>query len=228
MSQTNITEGVHSQAWRRSFDDHRDAGPSIDIAFASPDYTPDLSRVPTVEQDDNTHEGLRATASRGHMGTALENLASAMTNTSYAEPAEDTYELRPTLSHRVGRKSSIRPVERVLSHLDGLAEEVGSPTQPIRQGVPPELGSLTKEIIFVLVCSCGQLLFALNQGDVNVNQQAFKNALALQSTELPWLNGALLVALGLTVIVAGSLTDLAPPKLVVVGALGWLTLCKSP
>ncbi|KAK5123202.1 hypothetical protein LTR85_003401 [Meristemomyces frigidus] len=225
MSQTDTTEQMGSQPCRRESDAiEAHAGPSIDIAFASPDYTPDLSRVPTAEYDHAVQDGLRPTVSRGHMGDALEKLASAWSNTSHAEPAEDMYELRPTISHRTSNKPPVQPTGRRLSHVDGLFEEAGSPTQPIKQGVPPELGSLTKEIIFVLVCSCGQLLFAFNQGDVNVNQQAFKNALGLQSTELPWLNGAFLVAMGLSVILAGSLTDLAPPKLVVVGAVGWLTL----
>ncbi|KAK4540590.1 hypothetical protein LTR36_009120 [Oleoguttula mirabilis] len=217
MSQTHTTEQWRSQVHEQE----GSARPSIDITFASPDYTPDLSRVPTVEYDVTTQDGLKPMTSRGHMGDALESLASAITNASYAEPAEDTYELRPTLSHRAGRKPSPLPTERRLSYLD---EEAGSPTQPITQGVPAEIGSLTKEIIFVLVCSCGQLLFAFNQGNVNVNQQAFKHALALQSTELPWLNGAFLVALGLSVILAGSLTDLAPPKLVVIGAVAWLSI----
>ena len=78
--------------------------------------------------------------------------------------------------------------------------------------------------MFVLVCSCGQLLFAFLQGDVNVAQIAFKEALALESTELPWLAGAFLVALAQSVILAGSLTDLVPPKWFVVGAFAWLTV----
>ncbi|KAF2771738.1 MFS general substrate transporter [Teratosphaeria nubilosa] len=127
-------------------------------------------------------------------------------------------ELHPTISVRDRRKSS--PNRR----LSGLAIEAGTPVLPISQGIPKELGNLTKEIIFILVCSSGQLLFAALQGNVNVNQQTFQTALGLKSTQLPWLNGSFLVALGLSVIIAGSLTDLAPPRLVIVSSYLWLTL----
>lgn len=223
MSRASTTEQLHSKAYEQEVDidtTHRTHGPSIDIALATPDYSPEVSCTPTTEQG-TAHDPL---TSRGHMGGALENLAQALTNTSSVEAGEDTYELRPTPSHRASRKSPNLPTERRRSSFDGLAEEAGSPTQPISQTIPPELGTLTKEIVFVLVCSSGQLLFAFLQGDINVNQQGFKHALGLQSTQLPWLVGSFLVALGLSVIVAGSLTDLVPPKLVVVGAFAWLTI----
>ncbi|TKA25715.1 hypothetical protein B0A50_05810 [Salinomyces thailandicus] len=201
-----------------------DTGPSIDVAYPSPPYTPGLSRVSTMEFQE-VQPTLHSAMNRGRMGEAFQNLAGARSNTSFSEHdgGEDTLELRPSNSLR-GRKVSPLPMDRRISHFDSLAEEAGSPVTPITQGIPPELGSLTKEIIFVLVCSSGQLLFAILQGDVNVNQQTFREALGLQNTQLPWLNGAFLVALGLSVIVAGSLTDLAPPKMVSVGAFGWLTL----
>jgi MFS family permease len=197
--------------------------PSIDVTFATPDYTPDLSRVPTAEQDD-TLAVLKTTLSKGNMGEAYENLANARTSSTYVHPEEDLYELRPSASVRGRRKSSLHPIERRLSSIKGLAEELGSPAIPIKHGAPPEVGSLTKEIIFVLVCSSGQLLFASLQGNVNVNQETFKSTLGLQSSQLPWLNGSFLVALGLSVIIAGSVTDLAPPRLVIVAAFAWLML----
>ncbi|KAK5137422.1 hypothetical protein LTR08_009000 [Meristemomyces frigidus] len=214
MSRTNVEEQLE-------YGIHRD---SFDIALTSPDYSPELSRVPSKEHYDRINGGRQPSTSRGHLGDALENLAQALSHNSYGEPAEDMYELRPTLSHRAGRKPSVLPIEKRLSHTHGLSEEVGSPTQPIKQGVPPELGSFTTEIMFVLICSCGQLLFAFLQGDCNVAQEAFKNALGLESTQLPWLAGAFLVALALSVIVSGSLTDLVPPKWFIVGAFAWLAV----
>ncbi|KAK5157107.1 hypothetical protein LTS14_004625 [Recurvomyces mirabilis] len=195
-----------------------DAAPTshfFDIAYSSPsDGTPDLSRVPTAEREDVLHE-LGKTLSRGHMGTALENLARTRSNTSQDIRREDTYELRPITSV-IQRKSSLRPSEGPIIGGDGLGDESGSPTNPVQQGIPPELGSLTKEIIFILTCSSGQLLFAFFQGNVNVPQTAYKAALGIPSS--------FLVALGLSVIISGTLTDLVPPKAVVVSAFAWLAI----
>jgi len=200
----------------------RSSGPSMDITTPSLRYPSDLLRMPSSTFEDSGRN-LHPATSRGYVGEAFDNLAQTRSRTGNAEPSGDTWELRPYVSHR-GRESSSSPAPRRPLHFEGLAEEAGSPIVPVVQGVPPELGSLTKEIIFVLVCSSGQLLFSFLQGDVNVTQQAFKQALGLQSTQLPWLVGSFLVALGLSVILAGSLTDLAPPKLVVVFAFAWLTL----
>lgn len=128
----------------------------------------------------------------------------------------DNLELKPTLSRRT-RPSFV------------AAEEL-SPTfttRPIAarsQGVPPELGSLPREIVCVSVCSTGQLLFSWLQGDVNVNLYALQHTLSIQATEIPWVAGAFLLALGLSVVLSGSLTDLASPKHLIVAAFVWLTL----
>jgi len=52
----------------------------------------------------------------------------------------------------------------------------------------------------------------------------FKNALGIQSTQLPWLQGAFSIANGLSVILSGSLTDLLRPKALIVGAFAWLAV----
>jgi len=52
----------------------------------------------------------------------------------------------------------------------------------------------------------------------------FKNALGIQSTQLPWLQGAFSIANGLSVILSGSLTDLLRPKALIVGAFAWLVV----
>ncbi|CZT17390.1 related to transporter (major facilitator superfamily) [Ramularia collo-cygni] len=133
------------------------------------------------------------------------------------------YELKPTVSHRNRRLTPAVADGRRPS--TGVFEERGKPTGPRQaQGVPPELRNLTAELIFIGVCSAGQLLFAFLMGDVNVNQQSLKIALGLEQGEIPWLTGAFLIALGLSVILSGSLTDILPPKMLIVGAFVWLTI----
>ncbi|KAK6433434.1 hypothetical protein LTR95_010384 [Oleoguttula sp. CCFEE 5521] len=97
---------------------------------------------------------------------------------------------------------------------------------PVRgsQGIPPQLRNLVTEIMFVLVCSSGQLLFSYNLGNINVNLSKFQTALGMQSGELPWLMGAYMTALGLSVVLSGSLADLLAPRLVIVAAFAWLTV----
>lgn len=109
------------------------------------------------------------------------------------------------------------------SHGFGFAEESGSPSHPISQsqGVPPELPNLLAEIVFVAVCSAGQVVFALTFGHVMVAQFQLRDALGIEASQTPWLMGSSLLASGLSVIVAGSLADLAPPKPLMVGAFLW-------
>ncbi|KAI0179051.1 putative efflux pump antibiotic resistance protein [Hypoxylon sp. FL1284] len=89
------------------------------------------------------------------------------------------------------------------------------------QGVPPELPNLAAEIVFVLVCAAGQLIFALTYGHANITQMPLRAALGLPATQTPWLLGTQSLASGLSVIVAGSLADLAPPKPLMVGGFVW-------
>ncbi|KXT14339.1 hypothetical protein AC579_4003 [Pseudocercospora musae] len=155
------------------------------------------------------------------MGDAFENLARATTNPSTIGDAAN--ELRPTVSHKQRRLTPAPTDGRRPSHQPSRYEEGGSTIPRSTQGIPPELRNLTAEIVFVTVCSAGQLLFAILLGNVNVNQQSFKAALGLQHGGIPWLVGSFLTALGLSVILSGSLTELLPPKLLVVGAFLWLT-----
>lgn len=103
----------------------------------------------------------------------------------------------------------------------GLSEERGSPTNPVSQGVPPELANFLAEIIFVLVCTAGQVISALTMGQVIVTQFVFREALGLVPAQIPWLVGSSVLASGLSVIVFGPLADLAPPKPLMVGAFLW-------
>lgn len=198
-----------------------------------------LSRIPTESEDvpdqANGIQQMTIHQSTSHMGNALMNLSRTMSpeytrrgradTTSKQQPAHESLELQSTVSRRARSSLAERRTSRVPPGpaFDGLAEEVGSPDKPVSQGRPPELRNLTSEIIFVLVCSAGQLLFAWFLGDVNVNQTQIKNALGIQNTQLPWLQGAFNVANALSVILSGSLSDLTPPKSMIVGAFAWLT-----
>lgn len=102
-----------------------------------------------------------------------------------------------------------------------LAEKP-DPSAP--QGVPQELRNLTSEILLVIVCSASLTLYAFALGDVTVNQEEFRKALGMQNTELPWLTGSFNTANGLSVVVSGSLMDLAPPRRIMLGAFGWFTI----
>lgn len=129
-------------------------------------------------------------------------------------PPTATLELLPVETH-AGDISTWRS-----SHTS-LAQEHGSPHLPISQGVPPELPNLLSEIIFVLICTVGQLVSALLIGHVTVTQAVFATALGIPPSQIPWLLGAFMLASGLSVIIFGSLADLAPPKPLMVGAFLW-------
>ncbi|KAJ6790045.1 hypothetical protein PWT90_05272 [Aphanocladium album] len=120
------------------------------------------------------------------------------------------------------RSRQVDPVENhSRDDVSGLAEERGSPIRLLPQGVPPELPNLMAEIIFVLVCTAGQLIFSLTLGHITVNQFVFQKALAIVPSQIPWLIGSSTLASGLSVIVFGPLADLAPPKPLMVGAFLW-------
>ncbi|KAE8323896.1 major facilitator superfamily domain-containing protein [Aspergillus sergii] len=91
-------------------------------------------------------------------------------------------------------------------------------------GKPPELPTLFAEIVFVVVCSVGQLLFAIVLANTLVNQITLIDALGLAGSKSPWLIGSFCLANGVSVVVSGSLADLTNPKWLTVGALVWLTV----
>lgn len=122
---------------------------------------------------------------------------------------------------------SHKPVEQTLEICNdslGTANEAGSPTRPISQSRPPELANLAAEIVFVLVCSVGQLLFAVYLGNVEVNQLLLLKVLNIPESLTAWLIGSFLLANGLSVVLSGSLADLIPPKPLMVSAFVWLTI----
>ena len=106
----------------------------------------------------------------------------------------------------------------------GYLDVEDDPGLPVPQGIPRELRNLTSEILLVTVCSAGLTLYAFSLGDVTVTQEEFKNVLGVKNTELPWLVASYNVANGLSVVVSGSLMDLAPPKSIMIAAFAWFTL----
>lgn len=95
-----------------------------------------------------------------------------------------------------------------------------SPTQE----KPEELSSLSAEVLFIVICSMGQLLFAIFLADTVVNQSALISALGASESLSPWLIGSFLLANGVSVVVSGSLADLTNPRWLILGAFTWLTI----
>lgn len=186
---------------------------SDEISYQSRDVT-DLHKIPTTR-----------TRRDSHMGEALENLSRTMSSLPPDHHGDGHIELGAVPSRRSERSATRRSI-RLHSpvRMPGLAEEAGSPTQAKYQGVPPELGSFTAEVIFIFVCSAGLLMFSFLLGDITVNQEELKRALDISNSELPWLLGAYTTPLSLSVVISGSLSDLAPPRMIMVGAFAWLTI----
>ncbi|KAI1485406.1 MFS general substrate transporter [Biscogniauxia mediterranea] len=138
--------------------------------------------------------------------------------TDPAIPEHDGVLMDPMLE--LGAIRSRSTVGRRPSHI-GLPEELGSPTAPVSQGIPPELPNLAAEIIFILVCTAGQIVFSLTFGHAMVAQIPLREALGISAPQTPWLSGSSLLASGLSVVIAGSLADLAAPKPLMVGAFVW-------
>ncbi|KAJ5414749.1 hypothetical protein N7509_001376 [Penicillium cosmopolitanum] len=183
---------------RRNSDELDDLPDSQDVT--------DLHKVPTTR----TRRG-------SHMGEALENLASSLSHHHDGHLELDAVPSRR--SERSTRRSFRHASPR---RMPDLAEEAGSPSEAKYQGIPPEIGSFTAEVIFVFVCSAGLMLFSFLLGDITVNQEEFKRSLGISNSELPWLLGAYTTPLSLSVVISGSLSDLAPPRMIMVCAFAWL------
>ncbi|ODM16036.1 hypothetical protein SI65_08470 [Aspergillus cristatus] len=149
----------------------------------------------------------------------------------YKQPTKTVDDIEGYQLHELNQKSNRSQNQNHMGEpLETLAQTMSRglppPPSPPRQsqGVPPELRSLTAEVILILVYSAGLIFFSLLLGDVTVPQGQLKEALGISNSELPWLVGAFNVANGLSVIVSGSLMDLTPPKILMVGAFAWLTI----
>ncbi|PWN35374.1 MFS general substrate transporter [Meira miltonrushii] len=100
------------------------------------------------------------------------------------------------------------------------------PSMPAFQARPPEIPNLTAEIIFILICSTGQLLFGFFQGGCAGLQLILIDRLGIPSSQAPWLQGSYLLANGLSVIVSGPLADLLRPKYLMCGAFAWQAMAN--
>ena len=134
---------------------------------------------------------------------------------SINNPSAESHELDELGRRLTNRKQSVSRTQEV--------DEAASPVRT-KQGVPPELNSFANEIVLILVCSAGLMLFSFLLGDMLAPQEQLKTALGITNTQLPWVVGAFNTANGLSVVISGSLTDLAPPKSLMVGAFAWLTI----
>ena len=95
------------------------------------------------------------------------------------QTAEDDLELDP-LGHRLAnRKPSV-------SRCRDEADESASPIRK-KQGVPPEISSFSAEIVLIVVCSAGLMLFSFLLGDMFAPQEQLKRALGINNTQLPWI-----------------------------------------
>lgn len=182
-------------------------------------------------------EALTQTKSQTHRGHGH----AAHGSTAYPEPVllsdqtagEGILEL--ALVHSRRRESTIGiPPEAALDSDDSSPGAMTPPAKKAaavsalnRGGVPPELKNLAAEAVFVLVNTAGQLIFSLTLGHVMVTQSQFRTALDIQASQVPWLIGSSLLASGLSVIISGSLADLAPPKPMMVGAFAWQALWNA-
>ncbi|KAI5922633.1 MFS general substrate transporter [Camillea tinctor] len=169
--------------------------------------------------------------SRPHTPIDRKALARALTKTQSQKGQNKTHQDTPDHDGNIsgvlmdpmlelGAIRSRSTVGRRPSHI-GLPEELGSPTAPISQGIPPELPNFAAEIVFVLVCTAGQIVFSLTFGHAMVTQIPLREALGISAPQTPWLNGSSLLASGLSVVIAGSLADLAAPKPLMVFAFIW-------
>ena len=189
-------------------------GPQIELLSGR--TSPSLSTNPaTPATGAQTPDPLLGQSAKNHIVDA-DTLAQSVSRMQ--QPANESYELE----HRRRRQShAVEFTETNTATATGAeqANEAGTPSPPSgSQGVPPELRNFTSEIVLVMVCSAGLMFFSFLLGDILVVQQQFRSALGIKNTELPWLVGAFNVANGLSVVVSGSLTDLTPPKLLMVGA----------
>ncbi|KAL4946831.1 hypothetical protein BDV06DRAFT_181621 [Aspergillus oleicola] len=147
----------------------------------------------------------------GHKPTPISRLASYAGN----------IELNSEISRR---KSVSRTQEELVANAPSDSEIESAPPSPTqtKQGIPTELSSFTAELFMVGVCSISLMLFSFLLGDMLAPQEQLKEKLGITNSELPWIVGAFNVANGLSVVVSGSLADLAPPKTLMVAAYGWL------
>lgn len=198
-------------------------------------YTKATERTRELSDDNDAEgqsEGLQLTrtrSSRHYMGHTLQDFSDALsglepnqTNDNGSTSGDSTVSAEEVVELEKSDSRASRSVRRM--SLRSMEEGRGEQQKPQSQGVPPELKNLTYELAFVAVCSFSLTLYAFLLGDVTVNQPEFKKTLGMSNSELPWLTGSYSVANGLSLVASGSLMDLAPPKMLMVGSFAWLVV----
>lgn len=185
----------------------------------------DITENPRESQDVTELHKISRTRQDYHTGEAYEYLPCPMS--AVEQPLEDQIELGVIPARHSESSATRRPVRNIppeRGRIHELEEEAGSPTRTTYQGVPREIGNFTAEVIFVFVCSAGLLMFTFLYGDIIVNQEELKRALSITNSELPWLLAAYTLPLSLSVVISGSLSDLTPPRMMMIGAFAWMTV----
>ncbi|PYH92097.1 efflux pump antibiotic resistance protein [Aspergillus ellipticus CBS 707.79] len=144
-------------------------------------------------------------------------------NSKFATPVTGAQTPDPLLAHQPPA-DALKQFPQTIARADDSDAEKGPAAPAPSTGRPPEISSLGAEIVLVMVCSAGLMLFSFLLGDVLAPQLQSRKALGITNTSLPWLVGSFNVANGLSVVVSGSLTDLTPPKYLMVGAFLWLSV----
>lgn len=179
----------------------------------TPDFNYNLE-TPGIPSGVASPEPLLKASQRAHLEPNAFAEAFARTQQPAPTPGEGLLELSLVRSRRRESNIGLPPDE-------GVLRPPSTFKRSIKQDVPPEMKNLLSEVVFVLVCTAGQIIFALTIGHVMVTQTQFKDALGISATQVPWLIGSSMLASGLSVIISGSLADLAPPKPLMVGAFLW-------
>ncbi|MCJ1439556.1 MAG: hypothetical protein MMC23_000035 [Stictis urceolatum] len=185
-------------------------------------------------QEDNVGNNLTRQRSNRERDPADDLELLSLEGTCHSSRYEQAVATSSALGSELIRKTSHRPEDDPnalgrqptgLQNITPGSLELGPPGPgPTVQSRPPEFQSMAAEIIFILVCSSGQLMFAFLLGDIIVNINTFLPALGLKSSEAPWLLGSTLLANGLSVVISGSLADLAGPRSMIIFAFTWMTI----
>ncbi|CEH12570.1 Predicted transporter (major facilitator superfamily) [Ceraceosorus bombacis] len=103
-----------------------------------------------------------------------------------------------------------------------VSQSAGGRVEGRMQSRPAVLPSLAHEVIFVLICGTGQLLFGWLLGNVVVVQRLLAVDLGIHNSQKPWLLGSFLLTNGLSVIISGSLSDHIGSRKLLLGGFAWL------
>ena len=106
---------------------------------------------------------------------------------------------------------------------DGTQDVEKSKQQQI-QPRPSIFPNLFAEVVCILVCSAGQLMFSWFMGNAEVDQLILVKDFNISSSHTPWFIGSFLLGNGVSVSISGSLLDLVAPRGFILGAFTWLTL----